>query len=237
MMTARSVLSLLLLLVAMRSIAADEEKGVPKEIEPQVDAVRRYLLNEDYPELFKDKAYRIRVEDAIVADLDSNGAAEVVILTNPHYRQSPTIVIFQLDKELKARRVFEGLAPGPLVPVTGQYLDSHTLGMAVDMTATAKPGAKPIDPRHLIEAALKSRLRGLVQYRNFFHADGREGRGTYVDMTHVDVPGGETNCAQFEFSRVTSIAIGAVWSIDPALHLAASVANQIYIYRIHKIDD
>jgi hypothetical protein len=217
--------------------ATDEKGAIPKEIESKVEAVRRYLLKEDYPELFKDKPYRVRIEDVLVADIDNDGNAEVVTLFQPHYRQTPTVAFFQLDKELKVKRVFEGLAPGPLVPVSGQYLDSHTIGMAIDVTATAKPGTKPLQPQHLVEAARKNRLRGLVQYRTFFHADGREGTGSYVDMTHLDVPNHEDTCAHFEFSRVKDIAVGTAWISDPRLHIAARVENEIYIYRIDRIDD
>lgn len=216
---------------------AEDKAVVPKEIESKVEAVRNYLLKEDYPEVFKNKPYRVRIEDVVVADIDNDGNPEVVVLFHPHYRQTPTVVFFQLDKELKVKRVFEGLAPGPLVPVSGQYLDSHTIGMAVDLTASAKPSAKPLQPRHVIKAARKGRLRGLVEYRTFFHADGREGTGSYVDMTHLDVPNNENKCAHFEFSRVRGIAVGAVWSSDARLHVVARVENEIYIYRIDRIDD
>ena len=220
------------------SYAADAPQSVPIEIAPQVEAVRRYLLTEDYPEAFKDReSYRVRIQNLIVADIDYNGTADVVVLFNPHFRQSPTIAIFQIDKEFSVRRTFEGLAPGPLAPVSGQYLDSHTLGMAVDIRVAVKPGAKPVNPKNLIEAARKTQMRGLVQYRNFFHADMREGVGSYVDMTHVDVPGQEQTCNHFEFSPVDSIAIGSVWSNDPSLHLAARVENAIYLYKIGRIDE
>jgi len=233
----RTLLGIALLLVAISTIAADDKPAIPKEIQAQVDAVRRYVLEEDYPELFKDKPYRARIENLIVADIDNDNAPEVVALFNPHYRQSPTIVIFQLDKDLKVRRAVEGLAPGPLLPVTGQYLDSHGIGMAVDFTAKTKPGAKPLLPRHVVEASLKARFGSIVQYLNFFHADFRTGRRTYIDMTHLDVPGHEENCAHFEFAKVNEIAVGAVWDNDPRAHLLARVGREIYIYRIDKIDE
>lgn len=233
----RALLLLVLFLLPVWGTAQDEKAAIPKEIESKVEAVRNYLLKEDYPELFKDKPYRVRIEDVVFADIDNDGNPEAVVLFHPHYRQTPTIVFFQLDKELKVKRVFEGLAPGPLLPVSGQYLDSHTIGMAVDLTASAKPGAKPVQPRHVVEAARKSRLRGLVQYRTFFHADGREGTGSFVDMTHLEVPNHEDKCAHFEFSRVKGIAVGAVWASDPRLHVVARMENEIYIYRIEKIDD
>ena len=100
---------------------------------PEIEAVRKFLLDKEYPELF-DKPYRTKIENAVRADLDGDGALEVVLHVMPHYRQSATIVIFRVDKELVVTRLKEGLAPGPLVPLSGTFLDSHSIGHAVDLT-------------------------------------------------------------------------------------------------------
>ena len=44
-----------------------------------------------------------------------------------------TIVFYRIAENLEVSRVIEGLAPGPLQPLSGEYLDSHTLGAAADL--------------------------------------------------------------------------------------------------------
>src|SRR5439155_20457671 len=84
-----------------------------------------------------------------------------------------------------------GLAPGPLVPLSGAYLDSHSLGQGVDFTLNAKDG--PIDREKTLKGLFQSKFGGIVEYRSFVHADGRTGEPAYVDMRHVDVPRGKMN--------------------------------------------
>jgi hypothetical protein len=202
------------------------------ELPPKVAAVQKYLLNEDYPEVFGEQHYRIKVEDALVADVDDDGNEEVILLVKPHYRQSPTIVLFKVSKDLKVKRVIEGLAPGPLVPVSGDYLDSHTLGMGVDLTIQ---GAEK-DPKNRKEAvtiALKE-MGGVVEYRSFFHTDGRKGKApVYVDMSHLEAPK-NGSCEAFEFSTVDAIKVAS--KDDGTGHyLLALVGKELYTYKIKKI--
>ncbi|MGB7904594.1 MAG: hypothetical protein WCF43_07875, partial [Steroidobacteraceae bacterium] len=65
---------------------------------PEAEAVQKYILENDYPERFKDTTYRTRIEDLLIVDVDGDGAKEVVVSFHPHYRQSPTVVIYRLDE-------------------------------------------------------------------------------------------------------------------------------------------
>ena len=109
-----------------------------------------YLLEEDggnFPELFGEAYYRVKVKAAQVVDLDGDGITEVIVGLTPHYRQSPTIIIFQLI-DGQVHRVKEGLAPGPLQHVSGNYIDSHTVeASGVDIST---PTSDVIDPDSLL---------------------------------------------------------------------------------------
>jgi len=210
------------------TVAFGQQDQLPKEVE----AVRRFALEKDYPELFGDKPYRTKIENAIMADLDGDGRPEVIVHFTPHYRQSAPIVIYRVDKDLQVTRVKEGLAPGPLVPVTGTYLDSHTIGMGVDFTVDFKPGEEAARKKAAEAGAQK--FGGFVDYKTFFHADSRSGNGAYIDMTHVDVPKGQPNCEAFEFSRVAQIIAGRLSPESNRTYLAALVGREIWLYRIEE---
>lgn len=202
------------------------------EMPQKVAAVQKYLLEQEYPEVFGDKHYRVKIEDALVADVDDDGISEVILLVKPHYRQSPTVVLFKVSKDMKVKRVVEGLAPGPLVPVTGDYLDSHTLGMAADLTVK---GAEK-DPKMRKEAvaiALKE-MGGVVEYANFIHTDGRTGKApVYIDMTHLKAPKDAT-CEKFEFSKVDALQVAAK-DDGSGNYIVALVGSELYMYKIKKI--
>ncbi len=216
--------ALVLGLLAATAAAADSP--------PKVAAVQKYLLEQEYPEVFGDKHYRIKVEDAIVADVDDDGISEVVLLVKPHYRQSPTIVLFKVSKDLKVKRVVEGLAPGPLVPVSGDYLDSHTLGMAADLTAQGAEN-DPKKRKQVVAIALKE-MGGVVEYSNFIHSDGRTGKAPiYIDMSHLKAPKDAT-CETFEFSTVDVLQVAAK-DDGSGNYLLAFVGSELYIYKIKKI--
>ncbi|HKN58561.1 MAG TPA: hypothetical protein VJV97_06895, partial [Gemmatimonadaceae bacterium] len=154
----------------------------------------------------------------------------LVVVFAPHYRQSAPIVIYRVSKSLEVTRVMEGLAPGPLVPLSGAYLDSHSLGQGVDFTLNAKDG--PIDREKTLKGLFQSKFGGIVEYRSFFHADGRTGEPAYVDMRHVDVPRGKMNCEEFEFSHVDSIAAGALQADPTKVYLVARVGPELWLYHI-----
>jgi len=217
--------ALVLAIAGVAGIAAAAEVPLP----PKADAVRRYLLEEEYPEVIGDDHYRIRVESLVVADVDNDGREEVVLHVTPHYRQSATVQIFEVSDDLVVTRVREGLAPGPLRPVSGEFLDSHGSGWGVDFEIV-KPKGDP-KARGVVVANALEHFGGVVAYPSFLHADGRVGRGFFIDMSDADVPAGAVSCAGFEFSRVRGIAVGV--PADQKLNaLAAWVGEEIWAYRI-----
>ena len=201
---------------------------------PKVEAVKAYLLNgkEDYPEVFGDKPYRMRVNNAIEADIDGDGEDEVVLHVTPHFLQSPTIIIFKVTKSLDVTRVIEGLAPGPLVSLSGDFLDSHTLGEAVDFTIGIDQ-KDPVKRREVVRLSLEN-MGGVVEYRNFIHMDGRKGKGSYVDMTNLEKLPTKESCENFEFSMPDEVAVKPKKD-DSGNYLLAQVGKSVYSYKIHKI--
>lgn len=196
----------------------------------EVEAVRSYLLNSDYPEVFGKQHYRVKIENLIFADLDGDGIPEVIAHLKPHFRQSPTIVIFKVTKDLQVQRVMEGLAPGPLQPLSGKYLDSHELGEGVDFTATVKPGYSA--ESSLLKSFVKSQKGGLVLYKQFAHIDGRQGLPTYIDMREADLAPGIAACQNFEFADVEQVEVTTRYSTDGRNVIAAHVGKKIYAIRI-----
>lgn len=206
----------------------------------RVQAIRRLLLNEDYPEHFANHTYHVRIDSVVLADVDGDGVEEAVVVFGPQFRQSPTVALFRLKQKggrYQASRVLEGLAPGPLRPLSGRFHDSHALGQAEDMRLPPRADASPAFAIELLAAASQAGWRGLVQYRSFVHADLRAGSASYVDMTHAQVPGDGLHCANFEFSLVNELAVGAARPGDPGLLIAARVHEEITLYRITKIDE
>ncbi len=204
------------------------------ELSPKAEAVKQYLLKDDYPELFGDTPYRMQVKNIIEADLDDDGEDEVIFHVTPHYLQSPTIIIFKVSKNLKVSRVIEGLAPGPLVALTSDFIDSHTLGEAVDFTVGDKKG-KPANRRDVVKASLQN-MGGVVEYRNFFHVDGRKGKGSYVDMTNLAKPPAKDNCEAFEFSMPDAVTVMRK-DDGSGNYLVALVGKSMYAYKIRKISE
>lgn len=204
------------------------------QLSPKIEAVKQYLLKNDYPELFGDKSYRMKVKDVIEADLDDDGEDEVIFHVTPHYLQSPTLIIFKVSKNLKVSRVIEGLAPGPLVALTSDFIDSHTLGEAVDFTIGKEQG-NPAKRREVVKLSLEN-MGGVVEYRNFFHMDGRKGKGSYIDMTSLAKPPAKDNCEAFEFSMPDEITV-LPKNDGSGNYLLARVGKSIYAYKIHKISE
>lgn len=203
--------------------ASQQPAALPQEVE----AVRKHILERDYPELFGSDAYRTRIENVVVRDLDGDGSHEVVVLYRPHYRQSATIAIYRLSKDLEVTRVMEGLAPGPLQPISGEYLDSHALGQAADMSV-AMPGGQA----ELVAAFMRSGFGGLVEYATFVHADSRKGDPSFVDLSRIEIPDGRKTCEAFEFSRVDEIAVGPLEGGTGETYLVARVGSELWVYRI-----
>ena len=217
---------LLVLMGAMVGSSAGQEAN------PRLEALKSYILEKDYPEVFGDADYKTRIEAVLDVDIDNDGLKEFVVLYFPHYRQSPPIVIYKVSANLEVKKVTEGLAPGPLQPLSGDYLDSHNLGMAVDIDAQGTEKKTPVDLFHVFTG---NGMNGFVAYDQFFHVDGRKGSPSYIDMTGVKVPMGKHDCAGFEFSRVKQIAAGGLRE-DPARnYLAAWVGDEIWVYLIRGV--
>jgi len=219
----------ILLLILTIALSTHSRWGETDDTSPLVGALKKYILEKDYPELFKDKPYRTRIENILIVDINNDGKNDLIVHFFPHYRQSPSIVMYQVSSKLEIARIKEGLAPGPLKPVGRDYLDSHTLGEAVDFDI----GDKQNDPdarNRMLKAS--SKFGGVVAYRNFFHADNRIGSGSYIDMTHIDTSKEIKNCESFEFSKVRQIAAGNLRRDKANNYLAAWVEDQIYVYLI-----
>src|SRR5437588_350337 len=221
------------LLVFAITILAQNISWAENVSPPEVEALRKYILERDYPELFKNKPYRTRIENILVADIDGDGRKELIVHFLPHYRQSATIVIYQVSSKFEVVRVTEALAPGPMKAITGEFLDSHTLGMAVDFDIGDKQNDAAARSKAL-KGAL-SKFGGVVAYRDFFHVDNRSGNSAYIDMTHINFSPAKKSCESFEFSKVRQIAVGNSKSDKARNYLAAWVDDEIYIYVIKNI--
>lgn len=202
-----------------------------QSLPPEAEAVRNYLLNSEYPEVFSKKQYRISIENLIVADLDGDGVPEVIGHMKPHFRQSPTIMIFRVGKDLRVQRVMEGLAPGPLQALSDQYLDSHVEGFGVDLQAQLAPGD---DAEAVFVQALMKFKGSLVLYKHFAHIDKREGLANYIDMRAADLPPSVRTCEGFEFADVEHVEVTKRFSNDGRNVIAARVGKRIYVIRIER---
>jgi hypothetical protein len=197
----------------------------------QANAIKNHILNNDYPEVFDDKTYRVAIENVIFDDIDGDGQMEAIVHYKPHFRQSPTIVFYRFVGNTKIERASEALAPGALVTPGDYYLDSHSLGHGIDFAVSEKE--KPDAPRKIVEAAVNNASFGnLVLYPNFIHADGRRSSGvpTFIDLSYLKSIDSLNNCESFEFQDLKQIASG---KIDGEKYLATWVGEEIYVYKIH----
>jgi hypothetical protein len=196
---------------------------------PEVELVREYILEYDYPEVFNGTTHQVQIENVLIADINNDGSQDAIVLFQPRFRQSPPIVFYAFDEDGNVSRLMEGLAPGPLRPVTGDLMDSHTIQRGVDV---AVDGGGVTDS--IIDTALSNaNFTGIVAYNTFLHLDMREGETVYIDMTHAEIPDEEQDCANFEFSHVLDVAAGTIAGSD-GNYFAAWVDGQIYVYRIEK---
>lgn len=219
---------LLILVFAMASVSQTEKPSA-------VELLKKHLLEKDYPEVFQDKNYHVRVENVLNVDIDNDGKTELVVLFYPHYRQSASVMIYQVSPDGGLARVTEALAPGPLQKISGDYLDSHETGNAFDFSL---PEAQNnlVNRNKTLEIAM-SKFGGVVAYRNFYHVDGRKGPVSYVDMTGVELPPNVQDCGSFEFSKVRQIAVGPIREDLSKNYLGAWVGDEIYAYLITSISD
>ncbi|MCW5723429.1 MAG: hypothetical protein KIS81_00560 [Maricaulaceae bacterium] len=230
----------LLMLLAALALAAPayaqtgpSATGAPVMIQalpPLAEALRDYLLGTDYPEAFGDTYYRVRIENLVIYDITGDGSPELIAHVFPYYRQSATILIYRLTQDGAIERVMEGLAPGPLVPVSGELIDSHVLRSGVDFSI----GGQTDSAEEALDFARRGAagFGGFVAYRGFFHADSRAGPTYFVDMTGAELPAGVNSCDGFEFSPVRQIETGFVSGASDRPLLAAWTGEEIYFYEI-----
>ena len=207
-----------------------------RKLPEELIKVKKYILENDYPEVFGEENYRVAVDGFEIADFGNDGLVEVIILYRPHYLQSPTIVIYQIQKDGSVKRIREALAPGPLVKRTNDFLDSHELGEGADFDFFGKPIS--YEERKTVAKMAVEKGGLVVQYKNFMHMDGRKGKSTYIDMSHVEPFDSEQTCASFEFSKVDFIytAVGSREDNKNLGAILAKVGNQVYMYEIAGID-
>jgi len=203
------------------------------ENHPTVEVLKKYILEKDYPEVFGDTHYHVRIENVLDVDIDNDGKRELVAQFYPHYRQSASVVIYKVSPERELTRVAEGLAPGPLQKLSGNYLDSHEIGEAADFTIGQGQG-KPEEADRALQIAL-AKFGGVVAYRSFYHVDGRKGPTSFLDMRNVELPSNTGDCNSFEFSKVREIAAGRLREDSSKNYLAAWVGDEIYVYLIQGI--
>jgi hypothetical protein len=217
-------------LAAIALIGADAA-GQTQALPPQIAAVQKYILETDYPEVFGDTNYRTKIENAVVADINGDNELDVIVHFKPHYRQSPTIVFYHVSKDMVVTRITEGLAPGPLEPLNGDYLDSHVGGRGVDFHLDGMENREAFARRKTIGNVL-AEFGGVVEYTGFYHSDGRKGRGVYVDMTGLAEQPKEKNCENFQFAALKQIGVGIVPGAGVRNLLAAWAGGKVYLYQI-----
>lgn len=224
----RKILSGLLILIS--SFANGQDNNFPKEINLVFD----YLLNNDFPELFGDEPFQLRPIDWQIIDIDDDGIIEVFLQTFPHFRQSPSITVFQIDKNDSVTRIIEGFAPGHLIKISEEddYFDPHTTGTAIDMQLDSN---NPEKFKKLAESSLKFGM-STVLYKNFIHSDKREGKGIFIDLMYLNDYSTENSCVNFQFAKPDKIIAGKILNQDKK-YFIAKVGNELYCYKINGFQD
>jgi len=237
--------------IALALAAGCAHRAAPPDAAPvaeprEVTAVRRYLAEVEPPERFGDERLPVRIRGFAVWDLDGDGTPEVVLWTDPYYRQSPTITLYSVAASGKVRRLAEGLVPGPLVPATLDRRDPHASGLGADIvdrkgeelrSAGTPPTRQETDAfgRAAVRAALQQRLHA-VQYPAFVHTDGRSNTGSYVDLSQEQSPlAASTSCTGFDFVPVEDVALGTLGGDPKGRYVAATAGGRLDLYRIDRI--
>ena len=52
--------------------------------EPRLDALKKFILEKDYSEVFGTDEYKTRIENVLDVDVDNDGVKELVVLYFPH---------------------------------------------------------------------------------------------------------------------------------------------------------
>jgi len=218
------------LLILTSFFAKGQDNNFPKEINLVFD----YLLKKDYPELFGDQTLQFRPIDWQIIDIDNDGIIEVFLQTFPHYRQSPSITIFQIDKNDSVTRIIEGFAPGHLVKLSKEddYFDPHTTGYAMDMQLDSND---PEKFKILAESSLKFGM-SVILYKNFIHTDKREGKGVFIDLMYLDDYSKANSCENFQFDKPDKIIAGKILNHDKKFFIA-KVGKELFCYKINGFKD
>jgi hypothetical protein len=214
-----------LLLLISRPVFCEINFDYPKEVK----LVLNYLTNEDFPESFNNMGHHFRPVSWVINDIDNDGITEVFLQTLPHYRQSPTITVFQVDKLGVVSRITEGLAPGHLVPVSpiGNYIDTHSTGTAIDMQLG---GSNPDKDKIFANSSIKHGLSPVL-YKNFIHTDKRDGKPTLLDLRYLADPIKENTCENIQFPQPESIAAGKITGKANKVFIA-QVGSKLFCYEI-----
>lgn len=214
-----------MLLLINKPVFCQISNDYPKEVKLAFD----YLTNKDFPESFNRISHQFRPVAWVINDIDNDGITEVFLQTFPHYRQSPTITIFQIHKLDSVSRITEGLAPGHLIPISpvDNYIDTHTTGTAIDMQLG---GSNP-DKVSIFADSSMEHGRSLVLYKNFIHTDKRDGKPTLLDLRYLNDFIQENTCENFQFAQPESIAAGKI-SGKANKFFIAQVGDQLFCYEI-----
>ncbi|WP_224994304.1 hypothetical protein [Cesiribacter sp. SM1] len=223
---------LTVLLIAF-SIAFPTKGQSTHDLPKEVNLVFEYIINKDYPEVFGGNPYKIRPVNWVITDFDNDGTTEVFLQTFPHFRQSPTIIIYQIDDQDSVKRIAEALAPGHLIELSPEqdYIDPHTTGTGIDMQLGSN------DMEKLKKFAKSSLKFGMspVLYKNFIHTDKRDGAPTFIDLTYLDDYPKESSCLNFQFSTPEKILAGSVAG-EKYKYFIAQVKQELFCYEIKSFD-
>lgn len=190
-----------------------------------------YFINQEYPEVINGKRYKVKAKGVVTGDINGDGREEVFLALRPHYRQMPSIIIFTRNKNRKLHRVKEGLAPGPLMPITGDYIDSHVLRYGIDITVKQNRNGEPPPAREIAEIGMQQKMH-VVVYKKFNHMTLYEDNGGYIDMTHQNKYLDQESCGKFEFADLDGMKIGRLSNGGKRNYLVTVAANELNFYRI-----
>jgi len=227
----KSTFALLLSCLTLCSYGQSME-DFPKEVQ----MVFNYILKIEYLELYGDStnSYQFRPVEWSITDIDKDGKTEVFLLIYPHYCQTAPIQIYQIQPDSTVKRIKESLAPGNPVIRTDEYLDSHNEGYAGDI-AIGKSATKE-QKRKLVESSMKYGMT-IIEFPDFFHTDKRidEGGG-YVDLSHSNYKNEHQSCSAIQLAKPATITSGKLKN-KPDNYFAVVIDQEIWIYKITKIDD
>ena len=180
------------------------------------------------------------LSDTVVAQVRSHAfltlpgdSQRVLFLSiSPKYRQTPTILVYRRSSSGQTERLYEGLAPGRPVPVSGRFVDSHTLGIGVDLTFEGMADSATVAR---VIAAARTQHMHLVRYPRFLHADMRGDAAGFVDMTTFLPDTTAMTCGDFEFTSVDAMQAGHLRGDARGAYLVVLTPVDLVTYRFERI--